>query len=102
LENLCVLADRSVKGKLNQDQCTAQGVEFTKESQWMSWILGEWSATLPLPHYGRVARDPPIFAVLSGLASFLRGARTLVFPSLLLDPVTSPLPNNARFVSTTD
>jgi hypothetical protein len=52
--------------------------------------------------YFLFARYPPTLAVLSGFASFLRGVRTLVFPSLLLDPVTSPLPNSTRFVSTTD
>ena len=54
-ENLCVLADRSVKGKLNQEQCAAQGGQFTKESQWMvhAWIwkdspTGVFSPTNPM------------------------------------------------------
>jgi hypothetical protein len=39
-ENLCVLADRSVKTKLTEEQCTAQGGSFTAETQWMvhAWI----------------------------------------------------------------
>ena len=50
-----ILADRSVKGKLNQEQCAAQGGQFTKESQWMvhAWIwkdspTGVFSPTNPM------------------------------------------------------
>jgi hypothetical protein len=39
-ENLCVLADRSVRAHLNESECVAQGGHFTAESQWMlhAWI----------------------------------------------------------------
>jgi len=39
-ENLCVLADRSVRAHLNESECAAQGGHFTAESQWMvhAWI----------------------------------------------------------------
>jgi hypothetical protein len=39
-ENLCVLADRSVRAHLNESVCAAQGGHFTAESQWMvhAWI----------------------------------------------------------------
>lgn len=39
-ENLCVLADRSVRSHLNESECAAQGGHFTAESQWMvhAWI----------------------------------------------------------------
>lgn len=39
-ENLCVLADRSVRTHLSESECAAQGGNFTAESQWMvhAWI----------------------------------------------------------------
>jgi hypothetical protein len=38
--DLCVFPDRSVKGQLNAEQCTAQGGRFTDLTQWMvhAWI----------------------------------------------------------------
>jgi hypothetical protein len=52
--NICVLADRSVKTGLTADQCTAQGGDFTAETQWMihAWIwkdspAGVFSPTNP-------------------------------------------------------
>ena len=39
-ENLCVLADRSVRAHLHESECAAQGGHFTAESEWMvhAWI----------------------------------------------------------------
>lgn len=39
-ENLCVLADRSVRAHVTESECSAQGGSFTAESQWMvhAWI----------------------------------------------------------------
>src|SRR3984957_1170814 len=40
-ENLCVLADNSVKSNLSAEQCGARDGHFTAETQWMvhAWIL---------------------------------------------------------------
>jgi hypothetical protein len=52
--DLCVLPDRSVKGNLNDDQCKAEGGQFTALTQWMvhAWIwkdspAGVFSPTNP-------------------------------------------------------
>jgi hypothetical protein len=53
-ENLCVLADNSVKSNLSAEQCGAKGGRFTAETQWMvhAWIwkdspAGVFSSTNP-------------------------------------------------------
>jgi hypothetical protein len=53
-ENLCVLADNSVKANLSAEQCGAEGGHFTAETQWMvhAWIwkdspAGVFSPTNP-------------------------------------------------------
>jgi hypothetical protein len=53
-ENLCVLADKSVKANLSAEQCGAEGGRFTAETQWMvhAWIwkdspTGVFSPTNP-------------------------------------------------------
>jgi len=53
-ENLCVLADNSVKSNLSGEQCGAEGGHFTAETQWMvhAWIwkdspAGVFSSTNP-------------------------------------------------------
>jgi hypothetical protein len=52
--DLCVFPDRSVKGNLNESQCSAQGGRFTGLTQWMihAWIwkdspAGVFSPTNP-------------------------------------------------------
>jgi hypothetical protein len=54
-ENLCVLADRSVRSHVNASECASLGGSFTAESQWMihAWIwkdspAGVFAPTNPL------------------------------------------------------
>ena len=55
--NICVLPDRSAKSSLSQDQCAAQGGNFTAQTQWMvhAWIwkdspTGVFAPTNPTVH----------------------------------------------------